>query len=104
MVIDSGPCYIYEDIVEARAAGLRRLDGLKARAIIWDEIQLERTRQDVKWGGADHDDQHNWHDWVAYLVRHTGKAVVWPFDLGTFRRQMVRVAALAVAAIEWADR
>lgn len=71
---------------------------------IFDEIKAERDAQDAEWGGASHDDSHtNW-DWVAYLTKHLGKAVVWPFNWDVFRKQMVRVAALAVAAIEWVDR
>lgn len=71
---------------------------------VLEDVAKERTRQDEKWGGADHDDTHSNHDWVAYIVRHTGRAVMWPFDRAAFRKQMVRVAALAVAAVEWCDR
>jgi len=70
----------------------------------YDEIRNERKKQDKKWGGIDHDDKHSSHDWVAYIVRHTGMAVHWPWDTNIFRQQMIRVAALAVAAIEWTDR
>jgi hypothetical protein len=76
---------------------LRRLD-------LYGEIKAERERQDAKWGGAKHDDTHTNFDWIVYLTKHVGKAVSWPFDKSRFRTQMVRVAALAVAAIEWADR
>ncbi len=69
-----------------------------------DEIEDERSSQNITWGGDKHDDQHSSHDWVAYITRHTGKAVMWPWASQTFRKQMVRVAALAVAAIEWCDR
>ncbi len=71
---------------------------------VYDDIKNERAAQDRKWGGSGHDDRHNSHDWIAFIVQHTGKAVRWPFDIFKFRRQMVRVAALAVAAIEWSDR
>ena len=74
------------------------------RENIFAEIGRERQAQDEKWGGPAHDDKHTSYDWIAYLVRHTGKAVCWPWDAQVFRRQMVRVAALAVAAIEWVDR
>ena len=71
---------------------------------LWDEIQRERIAQDQKWGGPAHDNKHNSHDWVSYLTKHVGKAVMHPWDKGLFRAQMVRVAAVAIAAIEWCDR
>lgn len=68
------------------------------------DIDKERTKQDDKWGGPSHDNMHNSHDWVAFITKHLGKAVMWPWDGEKFRKQMVRVAALAVAAIAWYDR
>lgn len=72
---------------------------------IMEEILAEREYQDHKWGGDVHDDRHSSSDWIAYITKHLGKAVVWPWS-GTrrFRDQMIRVAALAVAAAEWHDR
>jgi hypothetical protein len=76
---------------------------------IYDEIQNERQRQDKKWGGAKHDDEHAYRDFVEFIKRHANKATYNPndldyVDLPTFRKQMIRVAALAVAAIESHDR
>lgn len=75
---------------------------------IWDEIQAERASQRHKWGGDDHDDQHTTWDWLAIITKHTGAAVDFGeknrLNIPKYRRQMVRVAALAVAAIEWCDR
>lgn len=71
---------------------------------IWKEIEAERRAQDQKWGGPAHDDHHHSHDWMAYIVQHLGRATMWPFDIKIFRKQMIRVAALAVAAIEWVNR
>lgn len=81
---------------------MERLD--RAVKDVVREIKAERQRQDRKWGGAEHDDEHLEHDWIAFIVRHAGRAVVWPRDLPAFRAAMVKVGALAVAAIEWADR
>lgn len=64
------------------------------------EISSERQRQVSKWG---QDTNKSSHDWIAYLVKHSGKAVTYPFDGLTFRKQMIRIAALAIAAIEWYD-
>ena len=71
---------------------------------VWNLIRQERAAQDTKWGGSKHDDEHNHHDWVVYLIKHIGKAVAWPFDRDLFQRQMIRVAALAVAGWQWAER
>lgn len=68
------------------------------------ELMQELALQDQLWGGPAHDDQHNSHDWIAILVKHIGKAVSYPFRLDVFRRQMVRVGALALAGMRWADR
>jgi len=74
------------------------------REKIFKEIDEERTKQDAKWGGAIHDDKHLSWDWIAYITKHLGRAVMWPFAPATYRYQMIRVAALAVAAAEWMDR
>lgn len=72
---------------------------------IFAEIAEERHQQDTKWGGAAHDDQHDEDDWIEFIEKHARRAAPGlGFDRQLFRRQMVRVAALAVAAIEWVDR
>lgn len=71
---------------------------------IFRDIQSERFMQDGQWKGPDHDDTHNSHDWLAFILKHAGRAVIWPWDREKFREQMVKVAALAVAAIQWCDR
>ena len=39
---------------------------------ILQEIEKERERQDGKWGGADHDDQHSFADFVRWIGNYTG--------------------------------
>jgi hypothetical protein len=70
------------------------------RQSLLEEVCIERKAQDEKWGGPEHDDEHIQMDWQSYIREHTSKAS----DLGKFRKQMVRVAALALAAIESHDR
>ncbi len=70
---------------------------------VYEEIHDERVAQDNKWGGVAKDDRNTGNDWVAYIVKHAGRAVV-SWDRAVFRQQMIRVGALAVAAIEWCDR
>jgi len=69
---------------------------------IYEEIAEERKRQDALWGGPDHDDRHHPNDWILFIVDHAMRAFHDPHK--NFRTQMIRVAALAVAAIETADR
>jgi hypothetical protein len=71
---------------------------------IFKEIDAERIAQDQRWGGPEHDDKHGSYDWIAFITRNVGLAVTRPWDAREFRRRMVRVAALAVAAVEWVDR
>ncbi len=68
---------------------------------IIEEILAEREYQDHKWGGPEHDDIHSDSDWNSYIIKHLGKAFVSQL---AFREQMIKVAALAVAAAEWHDR
>lgn len=89
-----------------------------SRESILAEVSAERERQDSLFGGACHDDTHSATDWVAILIRHLGLAVddgspagvcfmndhCAGADPARYRRQMVRVAAVAVAALETFDR
>ena len=76
----------------------------KIRESVIRDVEAERDLQDRMWGGPHHDDHHSQHDWIAYLAKHLGEAVHWPWTPERFRKQMVCVAALAVAAIDWVDR
>ena len=69
-----------------------------------EDILQERLHQIEKWGGDSHDDMHGSHDWLAFITKHTGRAVIWPWSRDIFRQQMIKIAALAIAAIEWCDR
>jgi hypothetical protein len=69
------------------------------RQSIYREIDDERAAQDAKWGGPEHDDGHCRGEWIGFIRGHLRM-----LDRRTFRRQMIRVAALAVAAIEAHDR
>jgi hypothetical protein len=73
------------------------------RDAIYREITAERAKQDRIWGGPDHDRLHTSNDWIAYITKHVGGAVFWPWTPEKFRQQMIVVAALSVAAIEWLD-
>lgn len=77
---------------------------------ILGEVEAERTEQLTKWGN-DLDDSTNtpWM-WAAYIGQYAtkwmrGTFVPLPTDtVSAFRTCMIKVAALAVAAIESIDR
>jgi hypothetical protein len=73
---------------------------------VYDEIQAERARQDDKWGGPEHDDQHDFHTWLRLLGERSGLArlCLGSEDPANYRRYLVQIAALAVAAAESFDR
>lgn len=88
------------------------------RESIFQEVAEERARQDALFGGASHDDAHTPSKWVAILCRHTGLAIddgspdgicllnhqLAGYDPARYRRQLVRVAAVAIAALESYER
>lgn len=85
------------------------MDDRERTALVLAEVAGERDRQDRKWGGPTHDDTHSPGDWCRYLHEHLARAEqavagepVREFD--DFRQQMLRVAGLAVAALESWDR
>lgn len=70
----------------------------------WDvliEVAQERQHQDEKWGGPEHDDGHSIEEWKNFINRELR---AYTFGDKNHRDRMVRVAALAVAAIESYDR
>lgn len=74
----------------------------RLRERILPEIVAERERQDGQWGGDEHDDRHSPEEWAALIAKHLGRGV-YALEEDT-RRSWVVVAALAVAALESADR
>ena len=67
------------------------------------EVARERHRQDQKWGGPTHDDQHDPSDWLEYIHNKKEKAHGAETD-AEYRKRMIQIAALAVAAVESLDR
>ena len=83
-----------------------RKAGLKLRAAsapkpvdVFAAIKAERAVQDAKWGGPEHDDTHGIADWSSYIKKHVGRLDVVERPENQ-EAALVRVAALAVAAIE----
>jgi hypothetical protein len=67
---------------------------------VYDEVAVERLRQNDLWGGAEHDDLHGPRDWRFFICEHAERAGT----IRDYRKQMIRVAALAIAAVESYDR
>ena len=78
------------------------------RTVIFAEIDTERERQDGMWG-HEFDDKNNPNDWVTFVTRYLSRAadetVSRLEDIEKFYRlNMLKAAAITVAAIEAFDR
>ena len=70
------------------------------------EVSAERVRQDGKWGGAEHDDDHTTADFVQLIQDYAGwaRTMAGMQSYDKARNRLIQVAALAVAAVESIDR
>lgn len=73
-----------------------------ARSAVLAEIRHERNYQTDKWGN-EFDDKNTVNDFTAYITKYAGNAA-FATCTADQRTQLVKVAALAVAAIETIDR
>lgn len=74
---------------------------MKTREEIIIQVLNERKEQDIRWGGLTHDKNHSSADWTKYITKHLQ---IWNDEKGNDKRYaMIRVAALALAAIESYD-
>jgi len=69
------------------------------RSEVYKLIDSEREYQKLRWS-TEFDNANTPNDWVPYITHYLGKAVTLPWHRETFRRYLVVVAALAVAALE----
>ena len=71
---------------------------------ILQDIHKERDRQDRKWG----EQNHHPFVWLAILGEEYGEsckaALEFPVDYSNYRKELIEVAAVAIAAIESLDR
>lgn len=70
---------------------------------VLEEIRVERKYQDGEWG-TEFDDNNTLNDWVTYIAIYTGRAAGMETLPEDQRVYMLKVAALAIAAIESFDR
>jgi hypothetical protein len=63
------------------------------------DVARERDYQDRQWAGAEHDDAHTDNDWWQYICyQYVHRMRSSP------RERFIKIAALAVAAVESIDR
>lgn len=76
------------------------------REAIFREITTERQCQDAIHGGPEHDDTLDPNDWIAIMARQLGLACNdgGKLQAERYRKQLVRLAATAIAAVEAQDR
>lgn len=87
---------------------------------VLDDVVEERTRQTLQWGGPSHDDTHDAYDWLSYMGHQADKISEVMTANGYYnftrtrkrktpspevlREHFIKIAALAVAAVESLDR
>jgi hypothetical protein len=75
------------------------------RVEIFTNIEQEREKQDLEWGGAIHDDEHSLEDWIDFIDAQINRAEECEStNLPGVRERLIKVAALAIAAVESIDR
>lgn len=75
---------------------------------LYEEIKAERQKQDAKWG----EQNHKPIEWIAILTEEVGEASKAALEahfrdvtiLSEYRKELIQVAAVAVAMIESLDR
>lgn len=70
------------------------------------EVAQERMRQDAKWGGATHDDEHSTAEFVQLIEDYAGwaRTMAGMHSPEKAERRLIQVAALALAAVESSRR
>ncbi len=70
------------------------------------EVAEERERQDNKWGGPIHDDEHSVAEFAQLIEDYAGwaRTMAGMNSPHKARNRLIQVAALAVAAVEGIDR
>lgn len=74
-----------------------------AKTVI-DEVTEERWRQDAQWGGNAIDDTRDRGDWQNFIRKQNGLANREGKDGAGWRDRMIKIAALAIAAVQADDR
>lgn len=71
---------------------------------ILKEVSKERSLQDAQWGGSQHDDAHRMADWPSFIAKQAASirsmSAFSQENSEEFEERMIKVAALAFAAIQ----
>lgn len=70
---------------------------------IIEEVLQQCDRNDAQWGGDEHDDTHYPVEWIAF-IDHQFYKLEEKDGLLEFRERMIKVASLAIQAVESCDR
>ena len=73
------------------------------RCSVYQEILAERILQDQQWGGSTHDDNHRPDEWCLYIDKQRRLARD-ADDPRAYESRLIKIAALAVAAIQSSRR
>ena len=86
---------------------------IEQRQAVLDEVSEERTFQDSRYGGPEHDDQHSSKQWLnfiadramfqVFVIEHEERRSDSPYS-SDYRATLIKIAALAVAGIQSHDR
>lgn len=68
------------------------------------DVTIERLAQDQQWGGAAVDDTRSFTDWIYYIRHQISSAIGHRTIIAPVRTRFVKIAALAIAAVEAIDR
>lgn len=89
------------------------LEEIEQRQAVLDEVSEERTLQDSRYGGPEHDDQHSSVQWLnfisdramyqVFVIDHEECSSDNPYS-SDYRATLIKIAALAVAGIQSYDR
>lgn len=77
---------------------------------VYEEIKAERSYQNDRWGTASDDSRNTPWMWAAYIAQYATKwmrgsfAPILSEETNAFRTCMIKVASIAVAAVESIDR
>lgn len=86
-----------------QAYGMQSADRSGAHTVMM-EVIAERAKQDSKWGGPIHDDQHGLEYFCGSINTRTAEMARGFESANQARARLIEIAALAVAAVESLDR
>lgn len=72
----------------------------------YQAVYIERAKQDAKWGGPQHDDEHSVDDWAKFIQERANDIRILSEYQERYRikQKLIEISALAIAALESMDR